>query len=193
MRVVNRRRFIIACMVFGFLLGLTGYGLYRGVVIVWEMVMTKTVNEQAEGIIQEEGEDRGESIEETSSSIDPFLNDLTGMSRWVLGCSQEVQWENGVASLMFEVNPELSLNYYPEQEVSTRLLKQTLKLLQDLSKIEGVEQIQQLELSYLDQRFIDAENSTGQVLAFSFEGNFLHETNWENETWQSLNEMSTGQ
>lgn len=189
MRVVNRRRFIIACMVFGFLLGLTGYGVYRGVVIVWEMMTTNDVNE----VIIPEGEESSVMIEEASLSIDPFFNDLTWLTRWVLGCSKEVKWEEGVVSLMFEVNPQLSLHYYPEQEVSTRLLKQTLKLLKDLSKIEGVEQVQQLELSYLDQRFIDKDNSTGQVLAFSFEGNLLHETNWENETWETLNKMRKGQ
>lgn len=139
MRVVNRRRFIMACMVFGFLLGLTGYGLHRGVVIAWEMVMTKTVSEQAEVIIPED-EEASVLIEE-ALLIDPFLNDLTGLARWVLGCSNEVQWEEGVATLMFEVNPKLSLNYYPEQEASTRLLKQTLKLLQDLSKIEVRKQL----------------------------------------------------
>ena len=56
-----------------------------------------------------------------------------------------------------------------------------------------MEQVQQLELSYLDQRFIDQDNSTGQVLAFSFEGNLLRETNWENETWETLNQMRQGQ
>lgn len=191
MRVVNHRRFIIACMVFGFLLGLTGYGLYRGVVIVWEMMTAKSIDEQAEVILQEEV--ASVLIKEESSSIDPFLKELMWLSRWVLGCSKEVQWQDEVASLTFEVNPNLALNYFPEQEVSTRLLKQTLKLLQDLSKIEGVEEIQQLELSYLDQRFVEGDNSTGEVLTFSFEGNLLRETNWENETLETLNKMSKGQ
>ena len=127
MRVVNPRRFTIACIVFVMILGLMGYGIYRGGVWVFEKVMASTKQETIPSAVVMEVEEPEPIVEVSSSKEASIFENLEWVSRFVVGCEAEIVYEEGIASLTFEVIPSLALNYYPRQELTSRVLKQSLK------------------------------------------------------------------
>lgn len=186
MRVVNPRRFTIACIVFVMILGLMGYGIYRGGVWVFEKVMASTKQETIPSAVVMEVEEPEPTVEVSSSKEASIFENLEWVSRFVVGCETEIVYEDGIASLTFEVIPNLALNYYPRQELTSRVLKQSLKFLQDVSKMQQLDELKRLDLLYVDQRLITPDNPVGEVMKLTFNQVNLQETNWEQESWIAL-------
>ena len=186
MRVVNPRRFTIACIVFVMILGLMGYGIYRGGVWVFEKVMASTKQETIPSAVVMEVEEPEPTVEVSSSKEASIFENLEWVSRFVVGCETVIVYEDGIASLTFEVIPSLALNYYPRQELTSRILKQSLKFLQDVSKMQQLDELKRLDLLYVDQRLITPDNPVGEVMKLTFNQVNLQETNWEQESWIAL-------
>lgn len=186
MRIVNPRRFTIACIVFVMILGLMGYGIYRGGVWVFEKVTASTKQEAIPSAVVMEVEELEPIVEVSSSKEASIFENLEWVSRFVVGCEAEIVYEDGIASLTFEVIPSLALNYYPRQELASRILKQSLKFLQDVSKMQQLDELKRLDLLYVDQRLITPDNPVGEVMKLTFNQVNLQETNWEQESWIAL-------
>lgn len=186
MRVVNPRRFTIACIVFVMILGLMGYGIYRGGVWVFEKVTASIKQEAIPSAVVMEVEEPEPTVEVSSSKEASIFENLEWVSRFVVGCETEIVYEDGIASLTFEVIPNLALNYYPRQELTSRVLKQSLKFLQDVSKMQQLDELKRLDLLYVDQHLITPDNPVGEVMKLTFNQVNLQETNWEQESWIAL-------
>lgn len=186
MRIVNPRRFTIACIVFVMILGLMGYGIYRGGVWGFEKVTASTKQETIPSAVVMEVEEPEPIVEVSSSKGASIFENLEWVSRFIVGCEAEIVYEDGIASLTFEVIPSLALNYYPRQELTSRVLKQSLKFLQDVSKMEQLDELKRLDLLYVDQRLITPDNPVGEVMKLTFNQVNLQETNWEQESWIAL-------
>ena len=186
MRIVNPRRFTIACIVFIMILGLMGYGIYRGGVWVFEKVMASTKQEAIPSTLVMEVKESEPTVEVSDSFEVDILEDLKWVSRFVVGCEAEVFYKEGIASLTFKVIPELALNYYPRQELRTRMLKQSLKLIQDVSVLSIVEKLERLDLLYVDSRLEMNDNPVGKALELRLNRNQLQQVNWEEKNWSML-------
>lgn len=186
MRIVNPRRFTMACIVFAMILGLMGYGIYRGGVWVLGKVTPSTKQEMIPSAVVMEVEKPEPTVEVSSSKAASLFENLEWVSHFVVGCETEIVYEEGIASLTFEVIPSLALNYYPRQELKSRVLKQSLKFLQDVSKMQQLDELKRLDLLYVDQRLITSDNPIGEVITLTFNQVDLQETNWEQESWMAL-------
>lgn len=186
MRIVNPRRFTIACIVFAILLLGIGYGIYRGG--VWVFTTITAGLEKEEPVEKNEANKEEDDLAVSNQLIlplepevegDSLLDELEWMTRFVVGCESTILYEDGVASITFSIMPKMALNYYPRNEMTSRIYKQSLKVLQDVSKMEKVTELKRLDLLYVDSRFETSENPVGEVMRLSFDETSIHETNWE--------------
>lgn len=190
MRIVNPRRFTIACIVFIMLIGLLGYGIYRGG--IWVITMISAPFQQNRSMVTElVQEDLLVSNPvivpvEVEEVVDPLVAELEWISRFVVGCETTLLLEDGIASLTFEVIPKMALNYYPRNEMTSRIYKQTLKLLRDISKMEHVSELKQLDILYLDNRFTSSENPVGEVMLLGFDKDAIANKDWNAASWLEI-------
>lgn len=187
MRIVNPRRFTIACIIFVMLLGGLGYGIYRGGVWIWGVVAAQLDKETE--VVEPAPQELAVSnqvILPVESEVNPLLEELEWMARFVVGCESMILYEDGVASITFEVMPKYALNYYPRNEITSRIYKQSLKVLQDVSKMEHVTDLKRLDVLYVDSRFETSENPVGEVMSLSFDESAIHQNNWESTSWLDM-------
>ena len=123
---------------------------------------------------------------EVEEVVDPLVAELEWISRFVVGCETTLLLEDGIASLTFEVIPKMALNYYPRNEMTSRIYKQTLKLLRDISKMEHVSELKQLDILYLDNRFTSIENPVGEVMLLSFDKDAIANKDWNAASWLEI-------
>ena len=180
MRIVNRRRFTIFCMILVMLVGLLGYGVYCGG--LW-LITTITFHFQDAELSEI---DEKVNLVMMSVEANSLIEELEWLSRFVLGCEASVLVEEGIANLTLNVLSKTALNYYPIDEMSSRIYKQTLKLLKDISKMKYFSELNGLNVLYVDSRFITHENPIGEVISLSFDQHTIHDMNWDNVTWLSL-------
>ena len=188
MGIVNRQRFTTFCIVLVLLLIFLGYGMYLGGVWVMRTFVFQSQEDELQDVeVMEEMIAVNHPVTvPVEVETDPLLEELEWLSRFVLGCEGSVLLEEGVASLTFDVISKTALNYYPRNEMTSRIYKQTLKVLQDVSKIEQASELKGLKVLYVDSRFVSHENPVGEVMSFSFDHDVIQDMNWDNVPWLSL-------
>lgn len=190
MRIVNPRRFTVACIVFLMLISLLGYGIYRGG--VWVVTTITAQFQQEEPQVSEPTQDEiavsNQVIPpvEDAVEVSSLYSELEWISRFVVGCESTILLEDGIASLTFEVMPKMALNYYPRNEMTSRIYKQSLKVLRDVSKLNHVSELERLDIMYVDNRFTSSENPVGEVMQLSFDKDTIGNKDWNAASWLDL-------
>lgn len=194
MKIVNYKRFIVACLIGILLLGGVSYGAIRGV--QW---ILKLGTEWVESLKEEDAEivlppsDSSTLANLTGSETDQVeagdtlspqaLRELEilKLADWVLGCDVALTWSTTLTDLIlnFDTDLDLAAEYYPLNQARERRLKLSLKFIQDLQGVE-FETVPNLTLSFYDER------TSGQSFELELPANIW--VNWTNQTdsWHEL-------